>query len=100
MLVFSQPLSRPDEFDPSSKSVYGLLQGGSHQREEPHMMMTKQCVIHTRKEEEALIKERNLMDKERNQEEALHKERDLTRHISRALVGRTSIVIRIPKWTR
>ena len=35
MLVFSQPLSRPDEFDPSSESVYGLLQGGSRQRGEP-----------------------------------------------------------------
>ena len=29
MLVFSQPLSRPDEFDPSSESVYGLLSGSS-----------------------------------------------------------------------
>ena len=29
MLVFLQPLSRPDEFDPSSESVYGLLSGSS-----------------------------------------------------------------------
>ena len=35
MLVFSQPLSRPDEFDPSSESVHALFQGSSHQREEP-----------------------------------------------------------------
>ena len=29
MLVFSQPLSRPDEVDPSSESVYGLPSGSS-----------------------------------------------------------------------
>ena len=34
MLVFSQPLSQPGEFDPSSESVYGLL-GSSRQREAP-----------------------------------------------------------------
>ena len=35
MLVFSQPLSQPDAFDPSSESIHGLLSGSSQQREEP-----------------------------------------------------------------
>ena len=35
MLVFSQPLSRPDAFDPSSESIHGLLSRSSQQREEP-----------------------------------------------------------------
>ena len=35
MLVFAQPLSTPDAFDPSSESIHGLLSGSSHQREEP-----------------------------------------------------------------
>ena len=35
MLVFAQPLSTPDAFDPSSESIHGLLSGSSQQREEP-----------------------------------------------------------------
>ena len=35
MLVFSQPLAWPDQFDPTSESVFRLLQGSSQQREEP-----------------------------------------------------------------
>ena len=35
MLVFAQPLSTPDAFDPSNESIHGLLSGSSHQREEP-----------------------------------------------------------------
>ena len=35
LLVFAQPLSTPDAFDPSSESIHGLLSGSSHQREEP-----------------------------------------------------------------
>ena len=32
MLVFSQPLAWPDQFDPSSESVFGLIQGSSAKR--------------------------------------------------------------------
>ena len=35
MLVFAQPLSTHDAFDPSSESIHGLLSGSSHEREEP-----------------------------------------------------------------
>ena len=90
MLVFSQPLSRREEFDPSSESVFGLLQGSSHQREEP--THDDDELIHTRKEEEALINERNLMEalhKERNQEEALHKERHLNKTHQPSAGGKT-----------
>ena len=34
-LVFAQPLSTPDAFDPAHESIHGLLSGSSHQREEP-----------------------------------------------------------------
>ena len=33
--VFGLPLSKPEEFDPKSESIHGLLSGSSHQREEP-----------------------------------------------------------------
>ena len=35
MLVFSQPLTTRDQFDPKAESVYGLIQGSSLQKEEP-----------------------------------------------------------------
>ena len=35
MLVFAQPLSTPDAFDPATESIHGLLSGSSHHREEP-----------------------------------------------------------------
>ena len=34
-LVFSQPLTTRDQFDPKAESVYGLIQGSSLQKEEP-----------------------------------------------------------------
>ena len=103
MLVFSQPLARPDEFDPSSESVFGLLQGSSHQREELQMMMTNQCVIPTRNKEEALINERNLMEalhKERNQEEALLKERHLVKTHQLSAGGKTIDLLQDPQMNK
>ena len=35
MLVFSQPLTTRDQFDPKAESAYGLMQGSSLQKEEP-----------------------------------------------------------------
>ena len=73
MLLFAQPLSTPDAFDPSSESIHGLLSGSSYQQEEP-------TNDDEPSQEEALAKERHLREalpKERHLEAALTNERNL-----------------------
>ena len=77
-LIFGNPLSTEETFDPKEESVMNILAEGSLQRERNLKMLTcKEALHRERNLQEALHRERNLI----LQEEALHRERHLSRMI-------------------